>query len=137
MYTHNLDQTNRLAIPAKIRADLGDRFYLTVSLSGERCLMAYTVDGWEQVMARINDRPADEELMLMQRMIYVNSARIDLDGSGRMTIPQPFMEAAGFRKEVHILGVGARVEFWDPEEYEKMLAYTRERMAGQKIYFGL
>ena len=134
---HNLDQTNRLAIPAKIRADLGDSFVLTVSPSGEKCLLAYTFDGWDRVMARINDAPSSEELMLTQRFIYMNSDKIELDSQGRMTIPAQFMEAADFHKEVHILGVGERVEFWDPVQYAAMLERSRAAMQNKKLFFSL
>lgn len=136
-YTHNLDQKNRLAIPAKIRAELGDSFVLTVSPSGEQCLLAYTFDGWDSVMARINDQPSSEDLMLTQRFIYMHSDKIDLDSQGRMTIPAAFMQEAGFRKEVHILGVGERVEFWDPEIFRRMQERNREIMQSKKIFFSL
>ena len=136
-YTHNLDQKNRLAIPAKIRAELGESFILTVSPNGERCLLAYTFDGWDRVMERINDQPSSEELMLTQRFIYMNSDKIDLDGQGRMTIPAQFMQAAGFQKEVRILGVGERVEFWDPNEFRAMEERNRALMQSRKIYFSI
>lgn len=135
VYTHNLDQKNRLAIPAKIRAELGESFVLTMSPNGESCLLAYTFEGWDRVMERINDQPSSEDLMLTQRFIYMNSDKIDLDAQGRMTIPPQFMEQALFHKEVRILGAGERVEFWDPDEYDAMLARTRAHMQNRKVYF--
>lgn len=134
-YTHNLDQKNRLAIPAKLRAELGDSFVLTVSPSNEPCLLAYAFDDWDAVMEDVNDQPASEELMLTQRYIYMYSDKIDLDAQGRMTIPTRFMEIAGFQKEVFMLGAGHRVEFWDPEEYKKMEMRTKERMLQQKRFY--
>ena len=40
-YQHSLDAKGRLFIPARLRDELGDTFYLTVS--DERCLWAYSI----------------------------------------------------------------------------------------------
>ena len=134
-FTHNLDQQNRLAIPAKLRAELGDSFVLTISPSGERCLLAYTFEDWDDVMQKLSDQPASEELMLKQRYIYMDTVKADLDSHGRVTIPTQFMEKAGFQSEVLMLGVGSRMELWDPEEFRQMQERTRARIENQKIYF--
>ena len=136
-YTHNLDQKNRLAIPSKIRAELGESFILTVSPSGEPCLLAYTFEGWDRVMASVNDRPPSRELMYMQRFIYMNSDKIELDSAGRMTIPAAFMEKACFSKEVRILGIGEHVEFWDPEKYAEMEQNVNAFMESKENYYPL
>ena len=133
-YTHNLDQKNRLAIPAKLRSELGDSFVLTLSPCGERCLLAYTFDDWDDVMQDYLSEPSSEDQMLRQRKLYMNTDRMDLDSQGRMTIPARFVELAGFRREVFMLAVGYHVEFWDPEEYQKMLVEKKDRMDSQKGY---
>ncbi len=133
-YTHNLDQKNRLAIPAKLRAELGDSFVLTFSPSGERCLLAYAFEDWDDVMQKLLDQPSSEDLMLRQRNIYMNSDKIDLDAQGRMTIPTRFMEKAGFTREVFMLGTGFHLELWDPEEFQKMLERNKEIMENQITY---
>ena len=133
-YTHNLDQKNRLAIPAKLRAELGDSFVLTLSPSGEKCLLAYTFEDWDDVMRDFLSQPSSEDQMLRQRKLYMNTDKMDLDAQGRMTIPTRLMEQAGFRREVYMLGSGYHLEFWDPEEFEKMLERNKERMDSQKTY---
>ena len=86
-------------------------------------------------MEKLNDQPSSGELMLTQRFIYMNSDKIELDAQGRMTIPARFMDAAGFSREVFMLGAGSRVELWDPEEFRRMEERTRERMQNQKTYY--
>ena len=39
-YQHSLDSKGRLFMPAKLRDELGDVFYLTISM--DRCLCAYS-----------------------------------------------------------------------------------------------
>ena len=126
-YTHNLFQNNRLAIPSKIREELGDLFVLCVPQNGDRCLFAYTLDDWHVLMDKLNDQPASRKLTMQQRFIHLYSTKAEIDKYGRISIPQHFMEAAGFEHEVFILGVGKRVEFWSPAEFERIqLEYENE-----------
>lgn len=50
-YQHTLDSKGRLFIPAKLRDELGDTFYLTVS--DERCLRAYSAESWQSFVDRV------------------------------------------------------------------------------------
>lgn len=127
-YTHNLDQKNRLAIPAKLREDLGDCFVLCVPQNGDRCLFGYSLENWQRLMDKLNDEPSNHNLTLKQRFIHYYSDRVDVDKQGRFTIPPRFMEKAGFSREVFILGAGRRVEFWDPEEWARMESAAMAQM---------
>ena len=49
-YQHTLDSKGRLFIPARLRDELGDTFYLTVS--DERCLWAYSAESWQSLWTR-------------------------------------------------------------------------------------
>lgn len=133
-FTHNLEQKTRLAIPAKLRAELGNSFVLTVSPSGEKCLRAYTFEDWDFVMDKLNDQPSSEELTIMQRLIYLDTVSVSLDKYGRISIPTEFLEAVGIEHEVFMLGTGFHLELWNPEEFKKMEAQTRARMENKKIF---
>ncbi len=47
IYQHTLDAKGRLFIPAKLREELGDTFYVTVS--PEKCLSAYSQENWKGI----------------------------------------------------------------------------------------
>ena len=47
IYQHTLDAKGRLFIPAKLREELGDTFYVTVS--PEKCLSAYSQENWKAI----------------------------------------------------------------------------------------
>ena len=117
-YTHNLDQQNRLAVPSKLRDALGEEFVLCVPQNDDRCLFGYALSDWELLMDKLNDQPPSRRLTMQQRFIHLYSVQVETDKQGRFTIPTRFMEAAGFEREVFILGAGKRVEFWAPEEFE-------------------
>ena len=62
IYQHTLDAKGRLFIPAKLREELGDTFYVTVS--PEKCLSAYSQENWKAIsekaaaMTNLQLRPA-------------------------------------------------------------------------------
>lgn len=126
-YTHNLDQKNRLAIPAKLREELGECFVLYIPQNGDRCLFGYSLEDWKVLMDKLNDQPVTRRLTREQRFVHLNSDRVEVDKQGRFTIPPRFMEHAGFEHEVFILGAGKRVEFWEPSRWAEMeQAYLEE-----------
>ncbi len=47
-YSARLDDKNRLIVPAKLRQELGDVFYVTMGINcGHSCLTAYTAPDWK------------------------------------------------------------------------------------------
>ena len=50
-----LDDKNRLFVPAKLRAELGEDFYVTLGVNcGHRCLTVYTAAEWQQLSDNFN-----------------------------------------------------------------------------------
>ena len=54
-----------------------------------------------------------------QRLFFANTARVELDGSGRLLIPEKQRRHAGLEKEVVMVGVQNRTEIWARETWEK------------------
>ena len=84
IYQHTLDAKGRLFIPAKLREELGDTFYVTVS--PEKCLSAYSQENWKATSEK-----AAAMTNLQQRKVrplFAYAARCDLDGQGRILLPQ-------------------------------------------------
>ena len=121
-YTHNLDQKNRLAIPAKIREQLGESFVLCKPQNGDRCLYGYANEDWAKMMERFDSQEPSRKLTLQRRLIFKNTDRVEVDKQGRITIPAYFMDAAEFDREIFILGTGRHVEFWNPAVWDAMEA---------------
>jgi len=125
-YKHNLDQKNRLFIPAKLREGLGDSFILCMPPNGDKCLFAYTMKDWEELSDRINDQPKSRQLTMQQRFTYYNIDTVEADKQGRITIKTNFCDFAGLDKDVFILGAGRRVEFWNPALWDEMVETAKE-----------
>jgi MraZ protein len=47
-----------------------------------------------------------------------SATEVEPDKQGRILLPQKLRTHAHIEKNVVLLGVGARIEIWDPETYE-------------------
>ena len=114
-YTHNLDAKGRLAIPARMREELGDVFYVTLSM--EKCLHAYSAESWSAFTERVNAMSyLDQQRM---RPLYAFAAKCELDSQGRVLLPQTLRDFAGLTKSVTVVGNNTHAEFWDSEVWNQ------------------
>ena len=112
-YQHSLDSKGRLFMPAKLRDELGDVFYLTISM--DRCLCAYSGESWAVLSERVNAMPYITQRKM--RPLFAHAARCELDNQGRALIPQNLREYAGFTKNVTVVGCNNHAELWDSEAW--------------------
>ena len=113
IYQHSVDAKGRLFIPARLRDELGDVFYVTIST--EKCLSAYSNESWESFTEKIKSRSTIDQKKV--RALFSHATRCEVDGQGRILLPKAQREHAGLKKDVTVVGVGGRAEFWDSEEW--------------------
>ena len=125
-YEHNIDAKGRLAIPSKLRDELGSTFYLAMGV--DACLAVYPQSTWDRFTEKFASLPMSQSKKM--RSLFANAARCELDSQGRIVIPQKLKKYAGIEKDVVIIGVHDRAEIWSAErwnaEEEEM---TPEKMA--------
>lgn len=122
LHTINLDAKGRLAIPTKYRETLaelcGARLVVTVDME-DRCLLVYPLNEWEVIQNKIAELPnMNPVVRRMQRMLIGHANDVELDGSGRILLPQPLREYAGLDKEVVLMGQGKKLELWSKSEWD-------------------
>ena len=118
-YQHNIDSKGRLTVPAKLREQLGEAFYLTKGIDG--CLFVYPENEWENFLEDLCNRPISQSAAV-QRHFIANSALVETDGMGRVLIPKNLREYAALEKDTMFLGVGKRAEIWSAERFEEFTA---------------
>ena len=117
-YQHNLDAKGRLFIPARLRDELGDVFYVTLSM--DRCLSAYNAQSWQDFSDKVNAMPYTQQRKM--RPLFAHAAKCELDSQGRILLPQNLRDYANLRKNVTVVGCNNHAEFWDSEEWDKLNA---------------
>ena len=76
--------------------------------------------GWKAALSQLNTGAFEgTEQRAAQRLFFSHAARIELDGSGRLLIPEMLRKRAGLEKEVVMVGVENRTELWSRERWEK------------------
>ena len=129
-----LDDKNRLFVPAKLRAELGDDFYVTLGVNcGHRCLTVYTAAEWQRLSDNFN------ALSLAQRsgatsLIFMNAVECNPDKQFRFGLSQNLIDYAGIDREVMIVGRAGQAEIWDAAEFA---AFETENLTPEKLLASL
>ncbi len=115
-YKHSLDNKGRLFIPAKLRDELGDIFYVTLSM--DKCLCVYSAQTWQKLSDRVDEMSVVKQRKM--RPIFAHAAKCELDAQGRALIPQNLRDYASLIKNVTVLGCNNHAELWDSEAWEQV-----------------
>jgi MraZ protein len=111
-YLHGVDEKNRLAIPAKFRAELKNGAVLTRGL--DSCLFLLTKKDWEKFMEKIAGSPLGKaDARGFSRFFLAGAMEVKLDGLGRILLPDYLKKYAVLTKKAAIIGVNNRLEIWD------------------------
>jgi MraZ protein len=114
-YQHSVDAKGRLFIPVKLREELGDTFYVTISMT-DPCLTAYSEEGWEKLTQKFESLPFSQARTAI-RLLYANAAKCEPDAQGRILLPQKLRDYADLKKEVVVAGLATRAEIWNAEKW--------------------
>lgn len=114
--TINLDEKGRMAVPARYRAELAEccdnQVVMTVGL--DKCLLLYPLPEFEAIERKLVKLPAlDKKAKRLQRLLIGHAAEGEMDGQGRLLIPEPLRRFAGLDKKVALIGQGNKFEVWD------------------------
>ena len=119
-YRHTVDPKGRLFVPAKLREELGESFYVTLGL--EHCLSVYTEAGWQAIVDKYNALPMSQARKM--RFLFANAAKCEPDKQGRFLIPTELRDYAGLKDEVMFVGLAGHAEIWDSATYDALEAET-------------
>ena len=115
IYSHTLDSKGRLFVPAKLREELGDVFYVTVAVD---CLNMYSLDRWNEFEEKVSQMSRQQRMRM--RPLFAHAAKCELDGQGRILLPQTLREYAKLTKNVTVVGTGNCAEIWDSDKWNEV-----------------
>jgi MraZ protein len=133
-YNAKMDDKNRLFVPAKLRGELGESFFVTLGVNcGHRCLTVYTSAEWQTLSDNFN------ALSISQRagatsLIFMNAAECTPDKQFRFPLTQFLLDYAGIDREVMIVGRAGQAEIWDAEEFKR---FEQENLTPEKLLASL
>jgi len=132
-YIYIIDDKKRVAIPPKMRSELGKSAVLTRGL--DNCLVLYPLKEWQNLSKKMAALPAGQiNARGFTRVVLSGAIEVGLDKLGRILIPDHLKKYAFLKKNVAIIGVSNRVEIWDEarwQEYKAKMEKTVGEMAQQ------
>ena len=131
-YTGKLDAKGRLVLPAKMKANLPETSSneLFMREGFEPCLELYPLIEYKKIYSKIAGlNEFNAEYRKLQRNFFRGSTTVELDTAGRLLIPKPMLQYANLDKEIVVVGMGNRMEIWNPEQYDKFLIKDPEELS--------
>ena len=133
-YPAKMDDKNRLFVPAKLRGELGDLFFVTLGVNcGHRCLTVYTAPDWDTLQNNYNALPISQRSAATS-LIFMNATECSPDKQFRFGLTQFLLDYAGIRRDVVIVGRAGQAEIWDAEEFA---AFEAENLTPEKLLASL
>ena len=133
-YPAKLDEKNRLFVPAKLRAELGDDFYVTLGVNcGHSCLTIYTAQDFKTLSDNYNNLPISQRAAATS-LIFMNATQCNPDKQFRFSLTQFLLDYAGISREVMIVGRAGQAEIWDAESFK---AFEKENLTPEKLLASL
>ena len=130
-YLHTLDSKKRLSLPTKFKREVGRKVVITRGL--DQCLFMFPQKTWTSIAQKLQQLPfGQSDTRGMSRFILSGAVETEVDGAGRILIPEYLREFADLRSRVILAGVSDRVEIWNDktwEEYKRRIEKSAEGMA--------
>lgn len=120
-----MDAKGRLAVPSRYREVLSavcDGRLVVTANPYERCLNIYPEPQWLEVKATIEALPnSNKKVRRLQRLVLGNASELEMDGNGRLLLPQTLREYASLDKKAMLVGLGDKAELWSEQSWNNML----------------
>jgi len=120
----SLDVKRRVQIPSSWRSACGSSKFALVKwrpdLSQKPCVMGMMPSLLFDLVRKMNERPfSDPEAERVRRSLSREAALVELDASGRLTLPVSLMKASGLepRSKIVVVGMFDRFQIWNQEDY--------------------
>lgn len=115
-YLYTIDQKKRIAIPSKMRKNLGKRVVITTGL--DNCLVIYPLKEWQKLTSKLENLPTGKgDARGLARIMLSGAVDVEFDKLGRILVPDYLKKYASLKRNVAILGLSNRIEIWDKEKW--------------------
>ncbi len=134
-FEHAMDAKGRISLPSRFRDALeGDMRLIVTRGLGDPCLDVFPMKRWEELERRIAELPRFDANVIKLRRLYVSAAvECELDGQGRVLVPQALREHAALDKDVVWAGMVEKAELWSAAKWADAQREAQEDMSFLKV----
>ena len=135
MYDHSLDPKGRLTLPAPFRERLADERRVVCALSLDKgCLEINPQSVWLTFLERLDSLSrTNPKAVSVRRALSWTSFRCEMDGQGRVLLPQQLRVLVGITREVKVAGAIRVIEVWDRARWEEYFKQSAEQLPANAI----
>lgn len=123
-FEHQLDDKNRLRIPAKFKKGLTDgdgNVSYSFALGLNKCIYVFPDDVLEEIVEQISQESLGDASRAAL-MFFSNIYAAEEDAQGRVVLPSALKQLVGIKKDIVTIGYGKRLEIWSAERYNDYVA---------------
>lgn len=114
--TRTLDAKNRIVMPPAFKDGLKEDTFYVICFPNDNYLRVYNEEDLNSIFnEKLIINGGGKRNLLRQRYVFSRMIKCELDSQNRFTISQKLIDLAGIDKEVKMIGVGTRIELWNPE----------------------
>lgn len=125
-YTHSIDQKGRMAVPVKLRKELGSGAVITRGL--DACLWVFTKKEWENLAEKLAQLPiSDPKSRAFSRLMLAGAMEVEFDSQGRALIPGYLKNYASLKNQAVIAGLYSRLEIWNKDKWQAFKESTEKQ----------
>lgn len=137
-YEHGIDDKNRLAIPAKFRSlwdpEVHGKGFIVVPGRRPRTLWLYPDKLFDELSSLFRSSLLpDDEQHDFEEMYYTFSDQLEMDGQGRVVIPERVLRRAGLEKDVVICGVKDHLEIHRKDDFQQRFGDDKWNRFGEVL----
>ena len=118
-YEHQLDDKNRLRIPAKFKKGLtgeaGEKTY-SFARGLNKCIYVFPDDVLDELVEELSEERLGES-SAASLLFFSNIFPAEEDAQGRVVLPSKLKAVAGIKKDIVTVGRGKRLEIWAEEVF--------------------
>lgn len=124
-YSHTIDEKGRMAVPSKMRRDIGSGAVVTRGI--DNCLWLFPKKEWQDLAEKISALPlSDVHSRAFSRLMLAGAMEVEFDSQGRILLPGYLRNYATLKKQAVIAGLYNRLEIWDQEKWETYKSRTEK-----------
>ena len=133
-YPAKLDDKNRLIVPAKLREELGETFYVTLGVNcGRSCLTVYKESDWQVLNENFNNIPVAQRGGATS-LLFMYANECAPDKQFRFSLTSSLMDYAGIERDVVIVGRAGQAEIWAADRFE---SFEKDNLTPEKLLASL
>ena len=102
--------------------------------SEEKCLLLYPSNFWIEIEKKINALPSfNKNSRRVQRLLVGHAEEVEIDGNGRILLPQPLRSVAEMSKKITLIGQGEKFEIWSDDIWSNRVNTWRSEETDETV----